>query len=474
MPKKYLFSLSLMLLASCTVGPDYKRPEFFKDQQVSQALQLQPVKSEVSSEWYKSFNDEMLNRLIERSVTESPNVNVALEKLHQARQTLRINSREYFPMLDADGSYHYAKDSVVGSTKASTDYFQAGLDASWELDIWGAGRRLTESSQALMQAASANLDNVRLTLIAEVANTYFNLRGSQEQLRIAEQNLKLQSEIYELVKSKYDAGLADDITLNQSKYIVETTQSTIPSLQSSIETYQNALNTLVGQLPGELNEQLQNTKGNLVRRRFTFDISQLYDLPVTVLRNRPDVQISEQNLIAQNAKIGQAVAQLYPNVSISGFFGFQNANIAGLVDSDNNVYTYSPVISLPIFHWGQLTNTIELQESMTKEYYYLYQQSLLGAAAEVRNSMVAVEKEYNKNTSDRNAVKAQRQVAELTLDKYKQGLLEFSDVLTSQQNLLDSQNALISSNAQIYQNIVTFYKSVGGGRDAARDARSAQ
>lgn len=463
MPKKYLLSLSLILLASCSVGPDYKRPEIFSDQQVASSLNLKPVESQVSIEWYKQFNDAMLNQLITQSLNESPNVNVAIERLRQSRQNLKINSKEYFPQLDADGSYHYAKDNISYGRAITTDYYQAGLDASWELDIWGAGRRLTESSKALMQAAASNLDNVKLSMTAEVATTYLNLRSYQEQLRIAERNLKLQKEIYELVKTKYDVGLADDIALNQAKYIVENTQSLVPSLQSGIESYQNALSILVGQLPGELQEDLQITKGNLIRRRFSFDLTKLYELPVTVLRNRPDVQISEQNLIAQNAKIGQAVAALYPNVSVSGFFGFQSSKIAGLVDSDNNTYSYSPVISLPIFHWGQLTNAIKLQESVTKEYFYNYQQSLLTAAGEVKNSMVALEKEYNKNTSTRNAVKAQRQVAELTLDKYKQGLLEFSDVLTSQQNLLDSQNALVTSNAQIYQNIVTFYKSVGGG-----------
>ncbi len=456
--------LSLLLAASCTVGPDYKRPKFYPDASIEQSLQLNPqAASEVSLDWYKQFNDPFLNTLIARGVNYSPTIGAAVEKLRQARQSLRINAVQNFPDFDADGSYHYVKDSVSYGIPLSTDYYQLGIDASWELDIWGGGRRLTESSLALVREAAANLNNVRLSLTAEIAADYVSLRQAQEQLRISQKNLVLQKSIYDLVKQKSQAGLADDIALNQASYAVKTTSMLIPQLEQQVEAYENALAILTGRLPGELKDMLDNPEHNLVAAPFAYDLQRLYALPVDVIRNRPDVQVSEQQLVAQNAKIGQAIAELFPSVSLSGFIGYQGPNIHRLVSPDHDMYSYSPSITLPLFHWGALMNNVELQKSIAKEDLYLYKASILNAAAEIRNAMVNVEKEYNRNASARQAVSAQRKVSSLTLGKYKQGLISFSDVLTAQQDLLSSENEMAASNAAIYQNIISFYKAVGGG-----------
>lgn len=465
MQTKYFGYLSLCLLASCTVGPNYKRPQFYNDTQIKQSLQLKnTVPSKASLDWYQQFNDPLLNRLVAQGLLESPTVGAAVEKLRQARQTVRINVAKFKPTLDADGSYHKISDSVAYGIPISTDYYQLGLDASWEIDIWGGGRRLTESSLAMMKAAGSNLDNVRLTLTAEIASNYINLRRAQEQLRIAEHNLRLQRDIYDLVNEKHKVGLADDIALNQSRYIVETTRTLIPSLKYQAEAYQNALAVLVGKLPGQFKAALEDKSfANIVQKQFDYDLERLYNLPVSVIRNRPDVQIAEQTLVAKNAQIGQAIAQLFPSVSLSGFLGYQSRNLGHLIGSDTDMFSLSPAVSLPLFHFGALVNNVELQKYVTAEQLKVYQNSILNAAAEIRNSMVNLEQEYRKNTSSRAAVKAQQEVAGLTLDKYKQGLIDFSDVLTSQQDLLSSQTALVTSNSAIYQNIISFYKAVGGG-----------
>ena len=463
MQNKLWLLTSVLLAASCTVGPDYKRPQFFPKEDVAASLRLSGTPAAIGTDWYKQFNDPLLNSLVARGLLYSPTVGAATEKLRQARQSLRINAVQNLPTLNADGSYSYVKDSINYGVPISTDYYQLGLDASWELDIWGGGRRLTESSLALVRAAGAGLDNVRLSLTAEIAANYINLRQAQEQLRIANQNLALQESIFELVNEKYQAGLADDITLNQARYIVDTTKLQIPSLETEVDAYENALAILTGRLPGLLNGELANPGHNLVSRPFDYDVQKLYNLPVSVLRNRPDVREAENQLISQNAKIGQAIAQMFPSVSLSGFIGYQSKNLSNLISSDSDTYSYSPTVSLPLFHWGALVNNVELQKSMTAEQLQLYKSSLLTAAGEIRNSMVSLEKEYVRNQSAVTAEAAQKEVAALTLNKYKEGLVEFSDVLTSQQNLLDSQNTRISSNGAIYKDIIAFYKAVGGG-----------
>lgn len=465
-------SLSVLLASSCAVGPDYKQPEFFSDQDIATSLKLTKSATEIKKDWYKEFNDQTLNKLVEKGLSESPTVSIAIENLRQARQSLRITAVQNLPTIDADGSYHYVKDSINYGVPISTDYYQLGLDASWEIDIWGGGRRQTESARALAEAAAANLDNVRLSLTAEIATNYVSLRQAQEQLNIAKKNLKLQQSIYDLTKEKYDVGLTDDISLKQAEYLLETTKEQIPQLETEVEAYKNALAVLTGELPGSLNNDLKNKEENLISRRFEYDLERLYALPISVIRNRPDVREAENQLIAQNAKIGQAIAELFPSINLSGLVGFQSQKISNLISSDSDTYSYSQAINMPLFHWGAFVNNVKLQESMTKEQENMYKSSILNAAQEIRNSVVSLQKEYERNQRAVLSEKAQQEVSKLTLDKYKQGLIEFSEVLSTQQNLLDSQNSLISSNANIYTDIIAFHKAIGGGYSSSSNPAS--
>ena len=455
-----------LLLSACTVGPDYKRPEFFNDEELRAGLHLNKnVKTEtkVNLDWYADFNDEVLNQLVAKGFQNSPTIAEAVAKLRESRQSLRVNAVSMLPEINIDGSYHKSKDSVSYGIPLTTDYYQTGLDASWEIDIWGAGRRLTESSLALVRAAAADLDNVRLSLTAEIANDYISLRQTQEQLRISRGNLEIQRNIYNLVKQKYEAGLSSAIDYNQAGYIMENTAAQIPALETQEEAYRNALAVLTGGLPGSLDTLLAQNKNNPVSRRFDYNLGQLYNLPVEIVRRRPDVQAAEQQLISQNAQIGQAMAALFPSVSLSGFLGWQAQNASDLFGSKTDMYSYAGAVNIPLLNWGKLTNNVEMQKYAAQAQLEVYRGSLLNAASEIRNAIVSLEKEYRTNRSASAALSAQQETAALTLDKYKQGLVEFSEVLTSQQNLLTAQTALIESNAAIYQDIIGFYKSVGGG-----------
>lgn len=460
---KMLLMTSVVLLSSCTVGPDYKRPQFYSDNQIATRLGVNDEKSPINKEWYLQFNDPILNTLIARGQSNSPSVNIAIYKLRQSRQNLKINMTENLPMLDAAGSYNYGKDSISYGVLAKTDYYQAGFDASWEIDIWGGGRRLSEQSLALVVASAANLDNVRLSLTAEIANNYFLLRQFQQQLQIANKNVVLQQEIFDLVKQKKEVGLADDITLEQAKYVLENTKSQIPQLETGVVSYKNALTTLVGSLSGDLDDLLDNPNNNIVASIYSFDMENLYNLPVSSIRNRPDVRVAEANLVAQNAAIGRAIASMFPSLSLKAFFGWQSANMSNLISSKKDAYSYSPVINMPLFHWGALYNNVLLQKYLKVEQLEVYRESLITAVADVKNAITSVQKEYERNQSTLQALKSQEDVAYLSFEKYKQGLLAFSDVLTSQQNLLSAQNANITSNAEVLSNIISFYKSIGGG-----------
>lgn len=460
MNKSFLITCASLFCFSCSVGPDYKQPMAYTNDQIVENLQLQSNSSTIiSREWYKLFNDPVLNYLINIGLENSPNIKVALEKMHQARYNLFIDRSGFLPTLDAEGEYDKSNQNLAGIFPIKSEYYQVGVDASWELDIWGGQRRLTESAQAMLKSAAANLDNVKVSLVAEIASQYVNWQLAQMQLEITEKNLSLQRDIFDTVKDQYDAGLTDELAFEQAKSVLHTTEMQIPQLKIKEKSYKNALATLIGKLPTGI---LKN-KDNLVTKKYLFNEKQLYDLPVSIVRNRPDVQIVEQQLIAENALIGQAIANLFPTFSLSSFLGYQNKNLSPIFGPNYNMYTLGGTITLPILHWGELINKIKLQKSVTKQTLALYEASLLTAITDISNAIKSVEEEYKRNKSALSSMKAMSKILDLSREKYDNGLIDFSEVLTAEQNKLSAEQEYLQSNANIYLNIISFYKSVGGG-----------
>ncbi len=461
MPRKLIYLL-IGLLTACTVGPDYRETAAYENEQIAQSLKLNGHNLSVSPQWYERFNDPNLNILIKTALKNSPDILGGIERLRQARTTARINRAQFLPVLNAHTKYEYLKPSDNIGFAADSNYFQAGLDASWELDVWGAGRRLNEQSEAEFERTYFSLRNLKSVITAEVAMTYFQLKTAQEQLQIAKNNLTLQQDIYRTVKDKFDAGIADSAAYNQALFVVETTKALIPNLENQIEASKNALAVLCGVLPTDL--PVDPTRGpNLVKQAYRYDVRQLYNLPADIIRTRPDVKAAERSLAAQNAMIGRAVAELYPSVSISGLFGFQSSAGSRLFDSDSQAYSYTPAVSLPLFNWNKLTNNVQLQKEIKAELYQNYRQTILGAVKELADAMSGVKTEYERNKSQRAAVGRMRKVLVSMRDKYNNGLIEFSDLLKTEQDLLQAQTDLATSNGRIYTYIIAFYKATGGG-----------
>lgn len=452
----------LALLAACSVGPDYKRPQFWDNQALENTLGIADNNYPISVFWYQAFGDETLNWLVGEALRSSPSVKIALSRLHQARYSLNINRVSYWPTVDANGTYNYAYAPKYEELGDKTSYFRGGLDASWEIDIWGGGRRQTESYAALYRAAADNLNDVLLSMTAEVANIYILLRTMQEQLRISHENLKLQQDILETVRAKYKSGLADDAALNQAEYAVQTTKALIPDLEYQENAYKNALAILLGRLPGSV-EGLEPSSSNPVAVTFDFNLNLLSEFPLEAVRGRPDVRAAENMLISKNADIGRAVAALFPSVSISAALGWQGHLFRDLGRSENAAYGYTPAVNLPIFHWGALVNQVKLSKAVKEEYVYSYQNALLGAVEEIKNSITAVDREYEKNGALQKSAANMKKVLSSMKIKYKEGLIEFSDLLSTEQRLLEAQNNLAASRGAVYQKIIGFYKAVGGG-----------
>ena len=447
--------------AACTVGEDFSRPALYNDSVIKQELALkngtQPSKS-----WYALFGDEQLNILIEQGLKNSTDIEQAIAILRQARAELKISQAGFLPQINARGGYNYQKNSKNIGPTADTHYYNAGFDASWELDIWGKGRRQDEAAAAMLKAEEYSLNQVKNVVAAEIASDYVNLKLAVEKLRIAKQNLALQRDIFGVVKSKYQSGLTDDIAYNQAEYLLNSTETQIPQLQSQVEQYKNALAVLSGVLPSQL--PLDSEKRSpIFSNAYQYNIKAMYNLPASVIRQRPDVAAAEQNLAAQNALVGAAVADLSPNVSISALWGYAASSGNSLFNSKSQGYSYEPLLSLPLLDWNRLQNQLNKQKYQKQEAFAVYKKTVLTAVGELKNAMANVQNELKRNRLQNRALANMNKVVAASSEKYRSGLIEFSDFLTMEQNRLQAQNSSLESKAGIFQNLIAYYKASGGG-----------
>lgn len=504
---------------ACSVGPDYERPEFFTDSELAEALRL-PVLSgsgeavfmdessgkasqsaEKRSKTLKTngeasfskrtssletdgavsfsqrtssaglkrapwtpldFQDPVLNELLSVSFEGSPTLRQAIARLLQGRENLNIATAAFFPEIDAAGKYNFVKESKNMGYLMQQDYYQLGLDASWEIDIFGGTRRRREAAKANLNAALYSLKNAGVSLMAEVALTYVRLRTAEEQIIQLEENLGYQEQIYRLTADKYETGLASRIDVAQAAYLVENTRSSLPPLRYKREALKNSLALLAGKLPGQLDDILNKKTVNLINRPFEYDLQKLYDLPLSVVRNRPDVRAAEESLIAQNAAVGAAIADMFPKVSVSGLLGLQSLHSSDLFRKNSYGYSYVPEVSLPIFHFGALWGNVKLQEALKEEQKIAYEQALLSAAAQIRDALLALEAEQERNFAAREAYFQMREASDLTRNMYENGLVEYADVLDAEERRLSAQEQMITSNGALYEDIISFYKAIGG------------
>ena len=459
MVKKIIFIM--FFLCSCTVGPDYQKKEIYENQKIAQNLELRGQKTQISKDWYLMFQDEVLNHLISKGLQNSPSILAGIEKLRQARLVFKKGQAQYMPMFNLKGGYSDEKVSKNIGLAADSEYFSAGFDAVWEIDIWGKGRRLNEQNLANLSKSYYTLANMKAILSSEIAKTYFLMKTAQEKKRIAQNNLKLQNDIFQSIEDKFKAGLTDETSYHQSLYLLEKTKSLIPQIDAQILAYQHSLEVLTGTLPQ--NRADAALFSSAFKPKIQFETKQLFDLPVDIIRSRPDVRASEQALIAQNAAVGQAVGALYPDVSISVLVGFAAQNGTDLFHHRSNTSTVSPSVIAPIFHFGQLQNQLEIEKSKYKEEYENYKNTILNAVMELSNAIVEVKQEYQANKHKKNSVFQMKKALSGQKQKYENGLIEYSTLLESQQDLLSSELDLTESLGNIYVAIIAFYKATGGG-----------
>ncbi len=461
MRRQNIAILISLTMTSCMVGPDYISQEFYSDKVMAQELKLQR-KHQIPKNWYTLFGDDQLDRLIAYGLKNNTDIDEAMARLKQARAALSISKTVFLPQINGQGGYNYQKNSKNIGPTTDTDYYTAGFDATWEIDLWGKGRRQDEAVAAQLKREEYSLANIKSVVTAELALNYINLKLAVEKQNLAEQNFRLQKNIYNMVKSKYKSGLADDIAYNQAAYLLSSTEAQIPFYQGEIEQYKNALAVLAGVLPSQLPLDI-NKRSKIFTNNYIYKTEALYDLPAYVVRLRPDVATAEQNLVVQNALIGAAIADLYPDIKVSALWGYAATGGHYLFNSKSQSYGYEPQAVLPLLDWNRLQNQVEKQKQVKNEALAQYKKTVLSALTELKNAMVLVESELKSNQSQKRALANTIDVVNATKERYRSGLITFSDVLTAEQNKLSAQNNVLTSQAKIFQNLVAYYKACGGG-----------
>jgi outer membrane protein, multidrug efflux system len=464
-------ALALVLLtgAGCMVGPDFHAPqssappawaETFAPQGPatnaiarSNSLTIQPM---AVTNWWVMFNEPTLASLVTSAVASNLDLRLAESRVRQARAERGVVAGGLWPSLD--GTAEYRRNRASGANGNALNLYQAGLDASWELDIFGGTRRAVEAADADIVASFEDRRDVLVTLAAEVALNYLNLRGLQQQVAIARENLTAQEHSAELTRTLFRGGFSGKLDVANAEAQAATTRSQIPVLESAARQTIYALSVLLAREPSALVEELANEAPIPITPPEV-----PIGLPSDLLRRRPDIRRAEAQLHGATARIGVATADLFPKFSLTGSLGTSGSKAPSLVKWDSRFYSVGPTVTWAIFHAGALRANITVQSEIEEQALINYQKTVLTALSDVESALVAYVKEQQHRQALGEAVAGYRQAVALATQLYTEGQTDFLNVLSAQRSLYAAQDALVQSESIVATDLVAIYKALGGG-----------
>lgn len=412
--------------------------------------------------WWENLNDPILSSLIERAVADNKTLQQARARVIEARARRGAVMGGFLPSISAsagmnrtDSDTRFADPNDDFTTER--DVYSAGLDASWELDLFGGQRRELEAASAQLGASEADLRDALVTLLGDVALNYTSVRSAQARLTFAERNLAAQSELLDITRWRAEAGLATVLDVEQAQTSYEQTRAQIPALESTLAQAMNRLAVLTGQVPGALAEQLAER-----RAVPTPPADIVVGVPADVVRRRPDIRAAERRLAAQSAQIGVATAALYPSLSLTGSIGLQSLTASDVLDG-SRTDRLGLSLRLPIFAGGALHQNLRAQYAVFDQAFATYEATVLAAFEEVENALVAWSNEQRRREALILAVDSARRARELALVQYNSGLVDFQTVVTADRQLISLEDALAVSDGELTSNLIRLYKALGGG-----------
>lgn len=450
------------LFGCAKVGPDYLKaipmaPVVWQAP-IENGLNAGPSDPQVLAEWWTILGDPLLSSFIHQAVAGNLNLEQARARLLEARAKRDMSSAGLFPTLDANGSVTRSRSSSNSGSGTERTSYSSGFDAGWEVDLFGGNQRSVEAAQAQLEASEEDLRDVVVSILAEVALNYIEVRTYQTRLIIADANLDAQEETLALVEARYRSGLIGELALQQAKLLAAGTRAQIPTLHTGLSKATNQLAVLLGQPPGFLNAQFQ-APGALP----ALPLSVAVGIPANTLQRRPDIRKAERQLAAQTAQVGVATAELYPSFKLTGSIGLDALSAGKLFNSGSGGYSFGPSVSWRIFDGGATAANIRLQSSLQQEAAAKYKAMVLSALEEVEGSLVAYAQEQNRYQDLLEAVAAAEIAATLADLQYQAGLINFTEVLDAERSRLSLEDQLATSAATKAGNLIRLYKALGGG-----------
>ncbi|UCH81489.1 MAG: efflux transporter outer membrane subunit [Nitrospiraceae bacterium] len=445
-----------------TVGPDYVRPDSQEPENwntwLQHGLRADHPDPQVLAEWWATLNDPLLTDLIQRAAEGNLDLKKAKSRVRESRARRGISKAGRLPSVSASASMSRRRGSEDTGSDTESDLYDAGFDASWEIDIFGGVRRSVEAAEAELEASQEDVRDVLVSLAAEVALNYVEYRSFQKRLSIAETNLDTQAETYNITWWRFMAGLTTQLDVEQAKYSLEQTRSQIPALRIGHEQAGNRLAVLLGLNPGLLGSELEEFRPVPVPPG---EIA--VGIPVDVLRNRPDIRREERTLAARTAGIGVATADLYPKFNLSGSLGLQALTFDNLFRYGSRTYGIRPAFSWNLFEGGRIRSNIEVQNALQEQAMMQYEQTILNALEEVENALVTFSENQARMYALKEASEAAQRAVDLAQSQYSSGLVDFQTLLTAQRSMLSLQDQLAGSRAEVTSDLIRLYKSLGGG-----------
>jgi NodT family efflux transporter outer membrane factor (OMF) lipoprotein len=493
-------------LVGCTVGPNYKPPQFDPGKSFSglpSVAATQPSRANDKpveiTEWWATFRDPELTSLIQRASASNLDLKQAESRIRQARWSRVIAGSGLFPQVDVGAGYYGARGSSnvkfnllppgatkngkqaptpqgspTGNAQTSTfqlsplggggipgvqsNIYQAGFDASWEIDVFGGTRRAIEESTDDLQATIEDRRSVYVTLLAEVARNYVELRQYQKQIQIAQDNLASQKQVLALTQDRFNAGVTTQLDVSRQTAQVATTAAGIPTFDALAHESVHRLSVLLGLHPSALDEELLKAEA-IPGPPDVVPVG----LPTDLLRRRPDIRRAERQLASATARVGVATADLYPKFTLIGSFGFDASKFSHIADWNSRYWSIGPSITWPVFNAGRIRANVQVQNEGQAQALTYYEQTVLQALEDVEDALVAYSREQTRRQSLADAVAANRQAVDLATQQYRQGVVDFLTVLEAERSLFLAQDALAQSDALIASDLVALYKAMGGG-----------
>jgi len=421
-----------------------------------------PADAAALAHFWTTLDDPLLTQLVERALAGNLDALAAEARVRQARALRKIAVGAFFPTINASAGAKHAEANVrtPGSTvsRATADLYSAGLDASWEIDVFGRLRRGLEAANAELDASDADLRDVQVSLVSELALAYVDTRALQERLRIAEATRASRSETLDITDWRAQAGLTTALDVEQARTSLATAEAVIPALREALAADRNGIAILLGESPGGVDELLAAPKPIPVT-----PLEIAVGVPADALEQRPDVRRAERVLAAETARVGVATAAAYPSLNALGSIGLDALSPSGWLEAGAWTGSLAATATQVLFSGGQITGSIEAQDAVREQALAHYESTVLAALGEVENALVAFAQEQEKRRALAEGAAAAERALALAQDQYGSGLIDFQIVLDSQRSLFLLQDQLAASEGQVTANLVRLYKALGGG-----------